>query len=179
VYLANGFNGVKAARTAGYKGDDNVMAVTASNNLRNPKIAQLIEQRIREMAMSADEAMARLSQHARGNLGDFLGLSPEELKQHPQSHLLKKVKITNRSGGRGEDRWTEVRTEFEIYDAQAADLAVLKEQHLRAGEATERSETVDKTLDDAERVKRLTAILNLGRDRRDGSTAPGDGDAGT
>lgn len=137
AYLANGFNGTEAARTAGYKGNDNVLAVVAYENIRKPKIAALIQERMNEMAMPANEAMARLSMSARSDLGQFIGLSEVQLKQHPQSFLLKKVKFTRRTGGRDEDAWSEEKVELELYDAQAAQLAIIKEHHLIAGEATE------------------------------------------
>ncbi len=36
-------NGTEAARIAGYKGNDGVLAVQAHENLRNPKIKRLIQ----------------------------------------------------------------------------------------------------------------------------------------
>lgn len=38
-------NGTQSARAAGYKGSDNVLAVTATRMLRNPKIKEAIEAR--------------------------------------------------------------------------------------------------------------------------------------
>ncbi len=140
AYLANGFNGVKASRAAGYAGDANVLAVTASDNLRKPKIAALIDERMKAMAMSADEALARLSMQARGDVTVFLGLSVDELKEHPQSQLLHKVKITRRtipSTDKDKPDEVEEKIEYETYNAQTAQLAIIKERHLRAGEPTE------------------------------------------
>lgn len=42
AYLTNGFNGTEVARTAGYKGNDNTLAVAACENLRKPKIQKRI-----------------------------------------------------------------------------------------------------------------------------------------
>ncbi|TQV82850.1 terminase small subunit [Aliikangiella coralliicola] len=42
-YLANGCNGVQAAKSAGYKGSDNTLASVAKENLRKPHIAEKIE----------------------------------------------------------------------------------------------------------------------------------------
>lgn len=56
AYLANGFNGVKVARMAGYKGNDVTLALVA---YEIPQNKALIDERMREMAMSADEALAR------------------------------------------------------------------------------------------------------------------------
>jgi Terminase small subunit len=46
-------NGTLAAKVAGYKGDDNQLAVQASVNLRNPKIQQLIEDSLFVPALKA------------------------------------------------------------------------------------------------------------------------------
>ncbi len=42
-YLVD-LNATAAARRAGYRGSDNVLAVTGSDNLRNPKVAAIIQQ---------------------------------------------------------------------------------------------------------------------------------------
>lgn len=111
--------------------------------------------------MSADEALIRLSNHARGTMEDFVrikgGLPFVDLTQaaeRQQLHLLKKFKVTDKG------------VEIELYDAQAALVHILKEQHLKAGEATERLE-VDDNLSDTERAARIAAILDKGRARRD------------
>jgi phage terminase small subunit len=133
------FNGTRAAIRAGYA--ESSAHVTASRLLKDAKVLARIRERVAELTMSADEALLRLSQHARGDLGEFLALSVDDLKAHPQSHLLHKVKRTIRTipvkDGEPE---TEERIELELYDAQAALVQILKEQHLRGGEATDRSE---------------------------------------
>ena len=65
-------NGTEAARLAGYKGDDNVLGVIAYENLRKPKIKKEIEHRLSESALSANETLARVAQHATASLDDFL-----------------------------------------------------------------------------------------------------------
>lgn len=67
AYLGNGMNGTQAVYTAGYRAkDDSVAAVIAYENLRKPKIKQIIEQRLKDMAMSADEVLYWLSRQAEG-----------------------------------------------------------------------------------------------------------------
>lgn len=169
AYLANGFNGVKAAREAGYKGTDGTLRVVAHENLTKPNISELVQQRIKDMAMGADEALARLSMQARGDITTFLGLSVDDLKQHPQSHLLHKVKVTRRYIPSFDDEKpgeVEEKIELEAYNAQAAQLAILKEQHLKAGEATEIVD--DASLTDDRRVDRIAALLDAARARRAG-----------
>lgn len=108
-------NGTEAARRAGYKGDDNVLAVTAYENLRNPKIVEFIEARFAEHAMRANEVIERLSDQARADMGDFIqvkhnyvAVDLEKAKQQNKLHLIKKLK----QGKYG--------IELELYDAQAA-----------------------------------------------------------
>lgn len=138
-YLANGFNATKAAKDAGYS--EKTAYSIGSENLRKPEIASHVRARMKALTMSADEALYRLSAMARGDLGEFLGLSVEELKAHPQRFLLHKVKTTRRiiPDGDGEPI-IEERNEIEAYDAQAALNVILKERHLEAGEPTERQD---------------------------------------
>ena len=139
AYLANGFNATKAAIVAGYS--PKTARSIGSENLTKPDISEVIQSRITALTMSANEALLRLSQHARGNLGDFLALDVDTLKAHPQAHLLHKVKHTVRYiPVKDAAPEKEERIELELYDAQAALVQILKEQHLRGGEATERSE---------------------------------------
>lgn len=60
------FNGTGAARRAGYKGNDNVLSTVAWENLRKPKIARLIKQRMAVECMTATENLKHLAQIARG-----------------------------------------------------------------------------------------------------------------
>ena len=69
AYLANGFNGTQAALKAGYgktRSSIASLADIASENLRKPHIRELVDQRLRSMAMQADEVLARLSMFAEG-----------------------------------------------------------------------------------------------------------------
>jgi hypothetical protein len=92
-YLANGFNATEAARTAEYKGSDNVLAVTGFENLRNPKISAVVAERINE---AANEVMARLSAIARGDLQDVTDedgrFDFEKARHAKKTGLLKKLK---------------------------------------------------------------------------------------
>jgi phage terminase small subunit len=133
AYLANGFNATKAAIAAGYS--EKTAYSIGSENLRKPEISEAVKQRLAELTMSADEALMRLSQQARGTMEDFLDDNRSTIDlaaadRAAQLHLIKK--FTHHIGEKHET------VSIELYDAQAAQLAILKEQHLRAGEATER-----------------------------------------
>lgn len=95
-YLSNGFNATDAARTAGYEGNDNVLGVTGYENLRNPKIASVISERMNEAAMSANEVLARLSLIARGEVDDFIDedgkFDLSKARRLKKVGLLKKLK---------------------------------------------------------------------------------------
>ncbi len=65
-------NGTEAARRAGYAGDDNVLGVQAHDNLRNPKIKEQIERRIKPHIISANEVLRELSDIATADWRDFV-----------------------------------------------------------------------------------------------------------
>ena len=116
-YLANGGNGTRAAREAGYKGDDNVLAVTAYDNLRNPKIMTELNNRMKASAMSSEEVLFRLSQQAQIDARDLIGLSPDQLKNHPMAAQIKEFEHTvDRIG----DIMIQEKIKIKVYDKQAA-----------------------------------------------------------
>lgn len=116
------------------------------------------------MAMSADEALARLSAQAAVNMSDFIKINHgipfldlEKALEADKLHLLKKFKTSDKG------------IEIELFDAQAALVHILKEQHLRQGEATEIVDNA--SLTDTERASRITELLNTAAAKRDGRAA--------
>lgn len=77
-------NGTEAARLAGYKGNDNVLAVTAANNLKNEKIKKYIAETYEQTEKAADdkrvadsmEVLEFLTKTMRGEVKDQFGLDP-------------------------------------------------------------------------------------------------------
>ena len=125
-YIAT-LNGTEAAKRAGYKGSYSVMGVVAFDNLRKPKLRKIIDQRLEEAGITDPEIIARLSEHARGDLGDALEIdgsytriSLDKLKRAGKTRLLKKFK----QGKQG--------SEIEFYDAQAALVHLAKLKGLMA-----------------------------------------------
>jgi len=118
------WNATEAARRANYKHPNKQGPAL----LVNLGIQGLIEQRISEKAMSADEVLIRLADMARSDMGDFLDISGmgfnidlAKAKELGLTKLIKKVKqrttiTSDRDGNEEENHWIE----FEIYDAQAA-----------------------------------------------------------
>jgi len=66
------FNGTRAARRAGYKGNDVTLASLAHTLLKMPKIRAHWRSLMRGRAMGAEEALARMSDWARGSIEPFV-----------------------------------------------------------------------------------------------------------
>lgn len=106
------WNAAKAARMAGYKGND---CTIGHSVLHVPKVAAIIRDRLEEYAMPAYEALARLAQIARASVSDFLVYDPDTGQFHvsvpedmtlEQSFLaVKKIKVS-----------PDGRIEMEMYD---------------------------------------------------------------
>ena len=126
-------NETEASRRAGYKGDDNALAVQGHHNLRNPKIMAYVRERLAHHAMSAEEVLVRLTDIGRTDLGDCLnsmgGIDPLEAKRKGKSHLIKrfKVKTTTITEKDGTEKDI-VETEIEMHDPQSA-LTLLAKYH--------------------------------------------------
>jgi phage terminase small subunit len=129
-------NGTKAARLAGYEGNDNVLAVTAFRLLRNAKISAYIDERLKGCGMGANEVIATLTAHARGSITDILNedneLDLDLARERGTDRLIKKIKIKriskvvsekNEDGIASDEFETSIlheQIEFEIHDSQAA-----------------------------------------------------------
>lgn len=109
------WNASEAARRAGYNGKANVVGPRL---LADVSITEEIKRRVAERAMTADEVLIRLAEHARGNMAEFVKFYDEiktpflDLRSANEKGLLclvKKFKY-NASG----------QPEIELYDAQAA-----------------------------------------------------------
>jgi hypothetical protein len=125
AYLGDAqYNATEAARKAGYKGNYATLRAVGSENLTKPNIVRLLKR----FTMSAEEVSLRLSEHATSSLKPFLVTSyrgqPAFDLSTPDAqaklHLIKRVKIKQKSGGSGEKAWSEEETEIEVYDAQQA-----------------------------------------------------------
>lgn len=95
-------------------------SVSAYEILRNPKIAEEIDRRIAEETMSANEVLMRIAEHGRGDIGEFINLSPEEVKQSGKSHLIKKFTRTVTTTSKGDYESMTESISIEAYDALAA-----------------------------------------------------------
>ena len=116
------YNATQAALRAGYS--PKTAHATGWENLRKPEILEVIQVKLSESAMSADEVLMRLAEQARGDMGDFVTANGEldlsAVLSNGKSRLLKKItqKRTKRTGETLDVE--EVTTSIELYDAQAA-----------------------------------------------------------
>lgn len=116
------WNATRAAIKAGYpKRSARAMGY---ENLTKPYIREEINKHLAGKVMEADEVLARLAEHARGDLSVFINengyadLSSEEARE--KFYLLKKVKVKQHKEGRGEDAIVVDEIEIELHDPQAA-----------------------------------------------------------
>jgi hypothetical protein len=129
-----GWSGAAAARKAGYSKKAPYQA--AYQVLRNSEVRAAIEARLGEMAMSANEVLARLSDQARGTLSPFLRVTDDghiefDFKSPEAAanmYLIKKIHTKRKrlvalgSGTKDKpaDEWDHEWVEVELHDAQAA-----------------------------------------------------------
>lgn len=130
------FNGTRAYSAAYPRASSYTARVNASKLLTNTNIKAHIAARIAEHAMGADEALQRLADIARGDIGDFMGISSVgydfDLKAAREAGLTKlirkiKQKTTTRIGKKNDDDDIEVtELEIELYSAKDAIDTLLK-----------------------------------------------------
>ena len=86
-------NGVAAARSAGYAGNDNTLHAVAHENLRKPAIAARVGERLAQAMMSADECMAEISAIARQPLHDTVKVKRNGRDEVIDAHLDPMAKL--------------------------------------------------------------------------------------
>jgi len=98
-YLGNRGNATDAARQAGYKGSANVLGVQGHENLRNPKIQAAIKQRLEQHGMPRDEILARLTDMARADMGEFVHIKHNRLivnlrkaRRAGRTHVIRRLR---------------------------------------------------------------------------------------
>lgn len=101
-YLTH-WNSARAAREAGYCEDNPDNAKIAGMEIRRkPYIKNAIDQRMRAVCMDANEALARLADIARGDIGDFLTqdkrgnwtIDIDKAKREGKTHLIESYTIS-------------------------------------------------------------------------------------
>ena len=90
------FNGTKAAQLAGYQGNNATLAVTASKTLKIREVKDYIETQLADLAMGANEVIARLGEIAKGDVTDLLddkgNFDLKLARERNKTFLIKKMK---------------------------------------------------------------------------------------
>lgn len=112
-FYLTAWNATEAARLAGYKHPH----VQGARLLSDIRIRAVIDERLQQLAMGADEVLARLSQQASASMEDFIDLSwgtpridLQKAEKAGKLHLLKKVSYDKEGRLSG----------IELHDSQAA-----------------------------------------------------------
>lgn len=126
------FNATRACKEAGYSEDTSRQI--GSENLSKPYIRHAINERLKELSMSAEEATKRLSDIGRGSIEHFLDidergntivdLSRNEAREN--LGLIKKIKQIKREFAEG--AIIEITNEIELHDSKDAIINLLKMQ---------------------------------------------------
>lgn len=125
------FNASEAARRAGYS--EKTARQIGQENLSKPDIKTEIQERMKEIHMSADEALSLQADIARGDITKFFtplgNLDFNKLMESGNGRLVKKIKqkTVTKIGKSETDEDVEIlETELELYPADAAQERILK-----------------------------------------------------
>lgn len=145
------FNRTQAAIAAGYS--SKTAYSIGAELLKKPEIEQAISNRLTESAMSADEVLRRLAEHARGDIDDYLNDDGQfdlpKARRAKKTGLIKKLKTKRTVRVLDDTEYVTTEVEFELYDAQAALVNIGKHHGL----------FVDKTESKTDSTVRLDAAL--------------------
>jgi hypothetical protein len=119
-YLTH-FNASRAAREAGYKQKSNV---AGSNLLKNPEIQNILDKRIKECQIDANEAAFRLQEIVNVSIADFIDI----IDSQSVKFNLKKAKEFGVLGAVKRYHFTKegIICGIELYDKMKALLALAK-----------------------------------------------------
>ncbi len=117
------FNATHAALKAGYS-PKSAYAI-GHETLKKLEVAEAIKQRLSATVMSADEALMRLAEQARADIGPYIdntgNLDVRALKSDGKTCLIKKIVRTQRRRiAKDQTEIEDTTLTVELYDAQAA-----------------------------------------------------------
>jgi phage terminase small subunit len=122
-YLSDArWNATRAAELAGYADPSN----EGYRLLQQEEVKALVEARISEAAMAANEVLARLAEHARSSFEDFVDeedrIDLKRARDRGMMHLLKEYACEEVYEGGGRDRDPDLirKQKIKLHDAQAA-----------------------------------------------------------
>lgn len=101
-----------------------VARAAAARLLANVSISAEIQSHLKEKAMSADEVLARLADHGRADIGEYLDGSGRpniaRMKADGATHLIKEIRVTRRTTTKKDEETVVEITDLKLHDAQAA-----------------------------------------------------------
>lgn len=104
-------NATEAARLAGYNGNDVTLGQVGAENLKKPQIAELIEKRTSEAAMSATEVLQKLSEIANRERSDIATRDQiKALELLGRHHKLFTDRVEHKLTGEIELQWSDAGT---------------------------------------------------------------------
>lgn len=122
-------NATESARRAGYAGDYFTLAAMGAENLKKPQIRSAIDAKLKHRIPSIDETLARVADHATGDIRDFVSknasgtpeLDLEKAYDNDKLHLIKRWNETTvtRYTKEGDPIVTR-KVNVELYPADAA-----------------------------------------------------------
>lgn len=127
------FNGTQAYLLVYPKSSYESARSTASELLTKPNVKAYIDDRLSAIQMSADEALALLAEHARGDMGAFMDISSvgysldlEAAQKKGMTKLIKEIeqKVVT-INGKDEDKEI-ITTKIKLHDPQAAAEKILR-----------------------------------------------------
>jgi len=166
------FNGAAAARRAGYS--EKGAKKAANRNLNDPDIRGAIDERLEQLAMSAEEATKRMADIARGDIGQFFEVIEYEkelddgtTETRTTLALDEEAVIENGAGLIKQVSFNESgRLKLKLYDAQKALRLILKahgkynhtQEHEHSGGLDIESDSLDDVMESlTDRAARLGA----------------------
>lgn len=123
-YFELTFNATKAAIAAGYSRRS--ARQQGSRLLTKDDIKAEVERRFAEQVMSKSEVLARLADHARGDIRDLATVeTAKQLARHPNGNLVKEFERTvTTTYLADEKKAVEEKIKLKLYDAQAAQVQI-------------------------------------------------------
>lgn len=173
IYSRTG-NGARSASRAGYIGDYNSLAATASRIVNSVKGRQYLDALYKQRHMTDDALLALVERQAQGSLSHFVNddgipdLSTEQAKDNIGLLRQVEVEVTHYSKPDNTDVET-VRTKLSLHDPQKASELLLRARGMLRDKVD-----VDVTLDADQAIDKIAGLLASAASRARGVVIEGE-----